>query len=555
MGCAARWSCAILALHACGLGVFWWRLAAPPPELATEAAVVSLHDAEPRDADGSLAALGSAQASGDAPTRSRLTLPWTSSGSACEIDRLAAQQASAARAAGGAAGDAGGGFALPGSSGTYSGDGERYLLYSPQFGLSNQLIALRNAAGWASALNRTLVLPHLVAGPPHAAEVSVVPHGSLFDVAAAAAKLRPALRLVEMRSFLGLNLPPARLLLPAARTRFSNVSYAYLDALGLSRWRAAAGPLSLHPSRTRGCGGHRVLALATLFGAFDPKPLGRSPPDWRVGGEEGLRWLDRRAMPALLAPLPSLAQLVDRIVADVRRGGGGSGGGSDSGGSGGGSGGSGSGGGGGGGGGALACVHLRRGDFVDECRRYEEEARSGHARGWLLAHYERGLSCLPSDEEALGAAAAARGERVAYYGSSDEPAALRGSQPAGTQVATLADSAGLLDAFAAASPEPLHRSVLAPVVDQLVCARASALLLNVFSTFSQLLMAHIGMRRPERVGFVRDLSELAQRDLGVHVDFWRRQNPFDPAKLLGVQVAWDAGRLRMVAAPGVVADV
>ena len=123
------------------------------------------------------------------------------------------------------------------------------------------------------------------------------------------------------------------------------------------------------------------------------------------------------------------------------------------------------------------------------------------------------------------------------------------------QVATLADSAGLLDAFAAASPEPLHRSVLAPVVDQLVCARASALLLNVFSTFSQLLMAHIGMRRPERVGFVRDLSELVQRDLGVHVDFWRRQNPFDPAKLLGVQVAWDAGRLRMVAAPGVVADV
>ena len=45
------------------------------------------------------------------------------------------------------------------------------------------------------------------------------------------------------------------------------------------------------------------------------------------------------------------------------------------------------------------------------------------------------------------------------------------------------------------------------------------------------------------------------RDLGVHVDFWRRQNPFDPAKLLGVQVAWDAGRLMMVAAPGVVADV
>ena len=70
-----------------------------------------------------------------------------------------------------------------------------------------------------------------------------------------------------------------------------------------------------------------------------------------------------------------------------------------------------------------------------------------------------------------------------------------------------------------------------------------------------ILWARRSLRRPERVGFVRDLSELAQRDLGVHVDFRLRQKPFDPAMLLGVQVAWDAGRLRMVAAPGVVADV
>ena len=101
-------------------------------------------------------------------------------------------------------------------------------------------------------------------------QTTSVPHGSLFDVAAAAAKLRPALRLVEMRSFLGLNLPPARLLLPAARTRFSNVSYAYLDALGLSRWRAAAGPLSLHPSRTRLC---RQRAPAASAQATPPDQL------------------------------------------------------------------------------------------------------------------------------------------------------------------------------------------------------------------------------------------------------------------------------------------
>ena len=41
-------------------------------------------------------------------------------------------------------------------------DHERYLFYSPQFGHSNQLVALRNAAAWAAVLNRTLVLPHLL---------------------------------------------------------------------------------------------------------------------------------------------------------------------------------------------------------------------------------------------------------------------------------------------------------------------------------------------------------------------------------------------------------
>ena len=41
---------------------------------------------------------------------------------------------------------------------------ERYLIYGPQFGLSHQVVALRNALAWASLLNRTLVLPRLWCG-------------------------------------------------------------------------------------------------------------------------------------------------------------------------------------------------------------------------------------------------------------------------------------------------------------------------------------------------------------------------------------------------------
>lgn len=57
--------------------------------------------------------------------------------------------------------------------------GARFLLYAPQFGLGNQLVALRNAAVWALILNRTLVLPHLLG---HATAMPRVAHGLAFNL-------------------------------------------------------------------------------------------------------------------------------------------------------------------------------------------------------------------------------------------------------------------------------------------------------------------------------------------------------------------------------------
>ena len=76
--------------------------------------------------------------------------------------------------------------------------GEQFLVYGPQFGLSNQIVALRNAVVWALLLNRTLVVPHLtghVSEEKHLAGHSSavrVPHGHLFDLGRIrAAQLRP----------------------------------------------------------------------------------------------------------------------------------------------------------------------------------------------------------------------------------------------------------------------------------------------------------------------------------------------------------------------------
>lgn len=357
----------------------------PPNVVDTEGTVI-MSDAEPRALDGSVLRMTGSPATEPASTlrsmTGRVRLRWKPQ-SVCAVDQRVSAEADAA-------GFPAAATALAGS-GDYDGGSERFLVYSPQFGLSNQLVALRNAAGWASLLNRTLVVPHLVQGPPHAPRMRLSEHGAVFDVASAARRLAPALRVVEMRAFLLLGLTPARLVQLSTNTKFSSVSYDYLDAIRLSGWhqQADARPLSITlpdfgtgtiRRAFGGCAHHRVLAFASLFGAFDPKPLSRPPPDWLVpaafGSQmEGLRFLDTRAVPSLLTPVKAVARIAADIAAEVQRS-------------------AGVGAAGGAAGGALACVHVRRGDFEGECRRYEDEARSGQARQWILSHYERGLSCV-----------------------------------------------------------------------------------------------------------------------------------------------------------------
>ena len=61
------------------------------------------------------------------------------------------------------------------------------------------------------------------------------------------------------------------------------------------------------------------------------------------------------------------------------------------------------------------------------------------------------------------------------------------------------------------------------LLDQLTCARAQWLLLNAFSTYSQLIMGRVGMQHPDAIGWTRDLTAQQQRRTGVSVEFWRTQ--------------------------------
>ena len=68
---------------------------------------------------------------------------------------------------------------------------------------------------------------------------------------------------------------------------------------------------------------------------------------------------------------------------------------------------------------------------------------------------------------------------------------------------------------------PIPDAIAATILDQQVCSHARHFVLNIFSTFSQLVMGLIGLRHP-RIGYVRDLTPQQQRAAGVNVTFWRQ---------------------------------
>jgi hypothetical protein len=176
----------------------------------------------------------------------------------------------------------------------------------------------------------------------------------------------------------------------------------------------------------------------------------------------------------------------------------------------------------------LACAHLRRGDFEDECRKYDEEMRSGRARPWVKAHFEAGWGCWLDEHElelnfrTLVRQGESRGAPYALFVATEDPAFVAAPRFAKYNLSTFAQ-------LAAADPSlvlPPPAAVSAGLLDQLVCSRAKVLMLNVFSTFSQLAMGYIGLRNAQTLGWVRDLTPPQQKMLGVKVNFWRKANPF-----------------------------
>lgn len=384
------------------------------------------------------------------------------------------------------------GAPLPGDSSLT----ERYLVYSPQFGLSNQLVALRNAVVWALLLNRTLAVPHLLGHTD--AEVRV-PHSEVFDIARAHRVSSP-LQLIGMDELLLLPVRPKRVLVLAANTKHLSADDSYFDSIGVGWHRSEFGaPLPVRltdftpasiTSAFGPCSTHAVLAFRSLFATLDiPSPSHYPPP--------GLQWLNHRLMPSLLAPTPNLETLVASIAARLKLAAGGRAGEAAS--------------------TGFGCAHIRRGDFDKDCALYVSEAQKPHtARPWVLSHFRRGWSCYQTNDDLRLNLQKLDGQRT--YASVENHTVLTSSVLTPFALTSLSDYAPLVQNAQLRIPTPLASAL----IDQLVCSRASTLLLNGFSTFSQLVMGHIGLRHPELIGWTRDLSDAQQRQLKIRVLFWSR---------------------------------
>jgi hypothetical protein len=373
---------------------------------------------------------------------------------------------------------------------------ERYLLYSPQFGLSNQLVALRNAVVWAILLNRTLVVPHLLG---HAKGTPRAEHGHAFSLEGAD-KAVPPLRFIEMEPFLRLGLRPSRRIAFETRTMYSRSSTEYWTAMGRrGSWDSATQldvPMAVaSPAAIRATfGGCRasVLGFVSMFGALQVAEPREYPPP-------GLEWLNRIAMPALLGRLsPELdrvariivARLAPALVPGVAVSS------------------------------RLACVHIRRGDFVAECAKYDRELASGSARGWVVSHFRKGWSCLQSDEELAAnlGALRVRSRPSAFYASVEDPSLLAAPVLRQFNLSSLAHFRGTLDA----ARLEVANEIAHVLIDQRVCAASPLLLLNAFSTFSQMVMGRVGLGHPA-IGWARDLNALQQKRAGVRVEFLKQK--------------------------------
>ena len=345
---------------------------------------------------------------------------------------------------------------------------ERFLVYQPQFGVSNQQAAFRNAAHWAACLGRTLVVPPVLV--PRASDPAVswrredlVPYDALFSVAGAPVPYcGGALRTEPLEAFMARGLRPDVIFYAHAPVAGDTLSDAFFDRVlgweGVPRENIIASGVCDGPVGRR--------AIQGMFGG-SPQPVLALNGAYRCSVADSKEQQAALRL-ALLRPSPAVESARRAVLGQLATNSSASG---DDGRC---------------GDAARLCVQLRLGDFMDVCQM---------ALPWVQRRRELGEMCQPPSDRVRAAVSGWAGGCVLVM-TNDEVAAAKliGEAAAGKKVLMGSMLGGLVpapvdtnDSASALLHSPAGRSLVALLVEQEVCAWSARAVLNHFSTFGETL--------------------------------------------------------------------
>jgi hypothetical protein len=416
----------------------------------------------------------------------------------------------------------------------------RYLAYMPQGGLGNQLQELQHAVGWALALNRWLVLPHLL---PHAstnesrqhpvmiagqrafiAADELVPFSALFtppirhSMAASAADQTSAnslLETIQISHLLKLQVRPSFEIVLPATTRVLNASSTYLNAIGWGR------AVARHIASPRNTSKWSESDMRLAFGACnDPLLLFRSV---LASCERSIFRGISGTVSRLIMPRPHLELEATATIAQLNVAQNAS----------------------------FGCLQVRRGDFLRYCPLLLERLKRepvGVQAGECL-QTEAGLFA------SLESAEAAYGAQITWLSITDDPTWLLQRRALVNRFHLTIPA--LLRGQSKNSTVGRHREMNSPsvireledvLVDQLVCSRAQQHVLNRYSSLHRTLRLHrsahaLQQRRLSsrwRAGLARQAAAVASAHAAAGNNTWVfAKEVFDPDVSKTTKAAFD----------------
>jgi hypothetical protein len=324
---------------------------------------------------------------------------------------------------------------------------ERFLLFHPQGGLTNQMMALQDAMVYASVLNRTLVIPPIISNNSFGA---LTEPSLLMDLQ----QLNQFVRSISYKEFP--NESSFRLLSGIESNRFiSGMStFKFFEEYGIKPQAIVTIPttsLSREAilSRYGACQDH-VLAFSSLFGLSM----------WR--NEKETQFLFK------VPQWNAIHQdFVDKVASSL---------------------------------GPFSCLHLRRGDFKEYCE-FIEAMRAAKGKNHYKSRYFSKFSmsnCFPSLEEVSTSMARAHvvsKNQILYIATNEKNSS------------ELARTFGPYFSWMTHDLLPLLQDVdfdLLPMYEQMLCERSSVFIGNHWSSFSQWIKKRRGQQRSGySIGFGR----------------------------------------------------